>query len=260
MPVDFSLDGKVAVVTGAAGGIGQAYARTLAQAGASVVVADLDTEGADAFAATLQQEGLRATGVTLDIADENSARAAAKRVTDELGGIDILVNNAAIYRVKPPSSTPLTEYPIEWWDKMMKVNVAGALICVQAFAPSMIERGGGKIVNQASAAAYTLTSGPYGVGKLALIGLTINLAKELGKHKINVNAIAPGMIEDDANRDLGVAFGPELEQQRLRDVVARKAWGPPEDLCGALLYLCSPAGDYITGQTLRVDGGWVLNP
>jgi NAD(P)-dependent dehydrogenase (short-subunit alcohol dehydrogenase family) len=259
MTVEISLDGKVAIVTGGAGGIGSAYARTLAAAGAAVVVADLEAAGAEAVAQQLRGDGRRAIGVGVDIASEESVRALAARTTEELGGIDILVNNAAIMKEMPRGESLLT-YPIEWWDRIMKVNLCGALICVQACTPSMIERGGGKIVNQSSAGAYTLSSGPYAVSKLALIGLTINLARELGPHGINVNAIAPGMIEDAATHSMGLAFDDEHERQRLATVTPLKAFGPPEDLCGALLFLVSSASDYMTGQTLSVDGGWVMQP
>jgi NAD(P)-dependent dehydrogenase (short-subunit alcohol dehydrogenase family) len=183
----------------------------------------------------------------------------AERVREAFGGIDILVNNAAIMK-EMPRGTTLMEYPLEWWDRIMKVNLAGPLICAQACVPSMIERGGGKIINQSSAGAYTLSSGPYAISKLGLVGLTINLARELGKHNINVNAIAPGMIEDAATHSMGLAFDDAHEQERLRGVVVMRAFGPPTDLCGALLYLASPASDFMTGQCLSVDGGWVLQP
>jgi NAD(P)-dependent dehydrogenase (short-subunit alcohol dehydrogenase family) len=259
MPVDFSLDGKVAVVTGGAGGIGRAYSRTLAEAGAAVVVADLEEEAARSVAAALEADGLRALGVGVDVAEDASAQAMAARARGAFGGIDILVNNAAIMK-EMPRGTSLLEYPLDWWDRILRVNLTGALLCTRACAPTMIERGGGKIVNQSSAGAYTLTGGPYSISKLGLVGLTINLARELGKHRINVNAIAPGMIQDEATRSMGFAFDAAHEEQRLREDVVLKAFGPPDDLCGALLYLVSPASDFMTGQCLSVDGGWVLNP
>jgi NAD(P)-dependent dehydrogenase (short-subunit alcohol dehydrogenase family) len=166
------------------------------------------------------------------------------------------VNNASIMSERPTRRVPLKDYPIEWWDKIMKVNIGGVLICTQACVPSMIERGGGKIVNQSSSAAYSLHSEAYAVSKLGVIGLTLVLARELGPYNINVNAIAPGAITTDAMRSVGVVFDEADEQQKIGDgVVAIQSFGPPADLCGSLLLLCSPAGKFITGHTLRVDGG-----
>jgi NAD(P)-dependent dehydrogenase (short-subunit alcohol dehydrogenase family) len=259
MPVDFSLDGKVAIVTGGAGGIGLAYCRTLGEAGAAVVVVDLDEEGARSAAASLEANGIRAIAVATDVGDEAAAQAMAERAREAFGGIDILVNNAAIMK-EMPRRTSLIEYPLDWWERIIRVNLTGALLCARSCVPSMIERGRGKIINQSSAGAYTLNGGPYSISKLGLVGLTINLARDLAQYKINVNAIAPGMIQDEATRSMGFAFDPAHEEQRLREEVVLEAFGPPENLCGALLYLASPASDFMTGQCLRVDGGWVLNP
>jgi NAD(P)-dependent dehydrogenase (short-subunit alcohol dehydrogenase family) len=251
----FGLEGKVAIVTGGAGGIGRAYARALGEAGAAVAVADLNVEAADATAAALADDGIRAIGVGVDIADEDSARTAAKRVRHELGGIDILVNNAAL--MAEIQRVPLMEIDLGVWDKVMKVNVAGALICSRACVPSMIERGGGKIINQSSAGAWV--SGPaytaYAVSKIAIVSLTHGLARELGPHNINVNAIAPGAVESEAG--LAVVPAGSDRRQRIDDMCAMKGSAPPEDLCGALVFLASPASDWVTGQCLNVDGGWV---
>jgi NAD(P)-dependent dehydrogenase (short-subunit alcohol dehydrogenase family) len=253
--IDFSLEGKVAIITGAAGGIGQAYARTLGRAGAKLVVADIAADAIHTVGEEMSKDGLTATSFAVDIIDENSVQAMADHAKKTYGGIDILVNNAALMGGIPWE--PLMDYPIDWWDKIMKVNCTGALICSQKSVPSMIERGGGKIINQSSAGAWSNQQTIYGISKLAVVALTIGLAKELGKHKINVNAIAPGMIQTPATIEMGIQFGPELEEQRMREVTALKAFAPPEDLCGALLFLASPASDYMTGQCLNVDGGWV---
>ena len=251
--MDTSLEGKVAIVTGAAGGIGQAYARALGRAGAAVVIADINAEGAESVATDLKGEGLRTIGVGLDITEPESARSMAKTVTEAFGGVDILVNNAALMAEIP--QTPLAEFPIEMWDRVMKVNCTGALICAQAVVPSMIERGGGKIINQASGGAF-IGGGAYGVSKLALVGLTVALARELGRHKINVNAIAPGAI----NTDAGFRAAPEDSPFRamMQQQAAIQAFAPPEDLTGALLFLASAASNYMTGQCLNVDGGWIM--
>jgi NAD(P)-dependent dehydrogenase (short-subunit alcohol dehydrogenase family) len=247
------LDGKVAIVTGAAGGIGRTYARALADAGAAVVVADLNAEGATAVAAELVADGRRAIGVRVDITDSESAAAMAAAASRAFGGIDILVNNAALMAELP--QLPLSKYPLDWWDKALRVNVTGALICTQAVVPSMRERGGGKIINQSSGGAFT-GGGAYGVSKLALVGLTAALANELGRARINVNAIAPGMVETEA----GFRSSPRDNPWRkhMEQIVVMQPYGQPADLVGALLFLASPASDWVTGQTINVDGGWIM--
>jgi NAD(P)-dependent dehydrogenase (short-subunit alcohol dehydrogenase family) len=251
--VDFTLRDKVAIVTGAAGGIGEAYARALAQAGASVAVADLNGAGAAAVADKLAGEGLHAIGVRVDIADPEDAKRMAATVGESFGGIDILVNNAAIMAGIPRA--PLHEFDLDWWDRVLAVNVKGALICSQACVGSMIERGGGKIINQSSMGAF-YNWGVYGISKLALVGLTYGLAKDLGKHHINVNAIAPGMITSEAGLSLVPIGSASREANEAK--AAMSVTGSPEDLCGALVFLASPASDYMTGQCLNVDGGFIF--
>jgi NAD(P)-dependent dehydrogenase (short-subunit alcohol dehydrogenase family) len=249
---DFSLEGKVAVVTGGAGGIGRAYGAALGAAGAAVALADLEGDAAGEAAVQLAATGVSAIGVQVDITDEASARAMAARVTAEFGGVDILVNNAALMREIP--EVPLMELPLEWWHRVMNVNVAGALVCARACVPSMIERGGGKIVNQSSGGAWVSPT-VYAVSKIAIVSLTHGLARELGSYRINVNAIAPGAVETDsalAMRPIDSAW-----RNRMREICAIKGSAPPEDLCGALVFLCSPASDWVTGQCLNVDGGWI---
>jgi NAD(P)-dependent dehydrogenase (short-subunit alcohol dehydrogenase family) len=249
-----SLEGKVAIVTGAgSGGIGEVYARALAGAGAEVALADIDAARAQAAAEDLAEGGRRAIGLGVDIADAGSARAMASAVRDAFGGVDILVNNAALMTQIPYQ--PLAEFDLDWWDRVMAVNVKGALVCAQACVPSMIERGGGKIINQSSMGAF-YNWGPYGISKLALVGLTFGLAKELGKHRINVNAIAPGMITSEAGLASVPIGHPAREANDAR--AAMSVTGSPEDLCGALLFLASSASDYMTGQCLNVDGGFIF--
>jgi NAD(P)-dependent dehydrogenase (short-subunit alcohol dehydrogenase family) len=246
------LEGKVAIVTGAAGNIGEAYARALAEAGASVVVADIEAERVQAVAERLTADGRRALATTVDITDEDSAKAMVKTATDAFGGVDILVNNAALMMQIP--RVPLAEFPIDWWDRVMKVNVGGALICTQAVVPSMIERGGGRIVNQSSAGAF-YNWAPYGVSKLAIVGLTYGLARELGQHNITVNAIAPGTVRTEAVVDSVGADSPWWEQRAKLAALDRV--GTADDLCGALLFLTSQASEWFSGQCLNVDGGWI---
>ena len=235
------LDGKVAIVTGGAGGIGSAYCRALATAGASVVVADLDEAGAQKVAGEISNEGLGATAIRVDITDVESVAAMAQAAQSTYAGVDILVNNAAILDM--PFS-PLVEYPLDWWDRGFRVNVTGALICTQAVVPLMRERGGGKIEAE------------HGIGKLALVGLTVALARELGPDRIHVNAIAPGMVETEAALRSLPRESPLREG--LKKSAVMQAFGQPDDLCGALLFLASSASDWMTGQTLNVDGGWIF--
>jgi NAD(P)-dependent dehydrogenase (short-subunit alcohol dehydrogenase family) len=252
--MNFSLEGKVAIVTGAAGSIGEAYARALAEAGASVVAADVNGEAVQSAVSRVAADGLPVVASEVDIASESSAKALVDKAKTEFGGVDVLVNNAALMMQIPRN--PLAEFPIDAWERVMRVNVTGALICTQACVPSMIERGGGSIINQSSAGAF-YNWGPYGVSKLALVGLTYGLARELGKHKIRVNAIAPGSMKTRAV--LEAVGGEESawwpDRAKLQSLPAT---GLPEDLCGALIYLASPASEWFTGQCLNVDGGWIM--
>ena len=249
----FRLDGKVAIVTGAGGrgnSIGRAYARGLAQAGASVVVGDLNEEGAKAVAAEI---GEAALAVRVYIGDEASVATMMAATQDRFGGLDILVNNAAL--MVEAVGTPAIKTEVADFERLLRVNLLGALICSKAAVPLFEARGGGKIVNQLSAGAWPAQT-PYGVSKIALQGLTTTLATELGRMNINVNAIAPGMTMSDA----GIALTPEdspFVKAAMARVVMRPR-GQPGDLVGALLLLCSSAGDWITGQVLNVDGGFVL--
>ena len=253
MSVDWSLDGKVAIVTGAAkGGIGEAYARTLSEAGASVVCADINVDGARSVA-----EGLagKALAVEVDIADESSVAAMVEAATSDLGGVDILVNNAALM-TQIVMNTAMGFDRAEW-DKAFAVNVTGAWLCSKAVVPSMQERGGGRIVNQASAGAFPAET-VYGITKLALVGVTTTLARELGPSNITVNCLAPGITSSDAGKLL---TPPEGEfRQQIEAKAALRAVGSPDELCGALLLCCSPARAWMSGQVLHIDGGWVLRP
>jgi NAD(P)-dependent dehydrogenase (short-subunit alcohol dehydrogenase family) len=252
----FSLKGKVGVVTGAGArkrSIGAAYAGGLCAAGAAVVVGDLDGKGAEAVARELSERGGKAVGTQVDITDPASVKRMMEKAHAAFGGIDILVNNAALMvelKYQPVISTPLED-----WNRLIAVNVTGALMCSQAAVPYMRQRGGGRIINQVSGGAYPATSG-YGISKLALVGVTTTLARELGHEGITVNAIAPGNVASEA----GKLSAPEEFMKMLRQAVATKPTGEPEDLVGTMLLLASPAGEWITGQVLHVDGGWVMRP
>lgn len=255
----FRLDGKVAIVTGAGGrgnSIGRAYALGLASAGAAVVVADLNADGARKVAEEIAAAGGRAIPVGVDITQPDTVQQMAKAATEAFGGIDILVNNAALMAELSYMLTA-ADIPLEEWNRIMNVNVTGALNCAQAVVPAMRKRGGGKIINQVSGGAFPAVS-IYGISKLALVGLTTTLARQLGHEKINVNAIAPGNVTSDAGRQLVPDDSPFIKF--LEATVAMRARGTPDELVGTLLLLCSPAGQWITGQVLHVDGGWVLRP
>jgi NAD(P)-dependent dehydrogenase (short-subunit alcohol dehydrogenase family) len=254
----YRLDGKVAVVTGAGGrgnSIGRAYALGLAAAGASVVVADLNAQGAKAVADEITAAGGKALSAGVDITDRASVDAMAKESAEAFGGVDILVNNAAL--MMEIVRFPAMQISLEDWNKAFAVNVTGALNCAQAIAPMMAARGGGKIVNQVSGGAFPAGT-VYGITKIALVGLTTTLARELGRQNVTVNAIAPGNTMSDAGKALTPADSPFVKL--LETQVALRLRGEPDELVGALLLLCSPAGDWITGQVLHVDGGWILRP
>jgi len=249
----FDLSGKVAVITGGGGDIAREYARALAAAGASVVLADLDASKAEASAAKLVSDGYQAMACPLDVTDPDSAASMAAATIQRFSGIDILVNNAAIMTDLPPYS--FLDLPPDWFLRIVSVNVMGAQICSRAVIGSMLDRGGGRIVNGSSAGAF-MAGGIYSLTKLALHSLTATLATELGPKGINVNSIAPGLIDSDS----GYVQLPKDSAMRghIEAGIPGKKAGPPSDLVGTLLLLCSKAGDWINGQTISVDGGWIM--
>ena len=247
-----SFQGKVAVVTGAAQGIGEAYARALAAEGASVVVADLNEEGGARVAAEITAKGGRAVFVATDVSSHESAEAMAARAIDEYGGIDLLVNNAAIYG--DMQFDLLVSVDWDYYRRFMSVNMDGVLVMTRAVYPHMQARGGGAIVNQSSTAAY-LYSGFYGLAKVGVNGLTQQLAHELGGMGIRVNAIAPGPTDTQATRTQAGDAAKELVKG-----LAIKRMGQPADMVGACLFLLSDEASWVTGQILAVDGGQVFRP
>ncbi|MCW2776005.1 MAG: short-chain dehydrogenase [Nocardioides sp.] len=241
------FEGKVAIVTGAAQGIGEAYATALAEQGAAVVVADVNTESGERVAKEIEAAGGRAIFVHTDVSSAESADAMAARAVEELGGIDLLVNNAAIYG--DMKFDLLISVDWDYYKKFMSVNMDGALVVTRAVYPYMQQRGGGSIVNQSSTAAY-LYSGFYGLAKVGVNGLTQQLAHELGGMKIRVNAIAPGPTDTEATRTQAGGTAKELVKG-----MALKRMGQVGDMVGACLFLLSDESAWITGQIIAVDGG-----
>ena len=239
------FEGKVAVVTGAAQGIGEAYAKALAAEGASVVVADLNVEAGEKVAADIG--GLF---VRTDVSSAASAVAMVEATVAAYGGIDLLVNNAAIYG--DMQFDLLISVDWDYYRRFMSVNMYGALVMTRACYQSIASRGGGAIVNQSSTAAY-LYSGFYGLAKVGVNGLTQQLAHELGGMGIRVNAIAPGPTDTAATRTQAGDAAKELVKG-----MAIKRMGQPGDMVGACLFLLSDEAAWVTGQIVNVDGGQVF--
>lgn len=244
---------RVAIVTGGGHGIGTAYAQRLAAEGAEVMIAELDGDAGEEVAAGLRNAGLSAAAVRTDVADAQSLQAMAKATLDAFGSIDVLVNNAAIFSTVPMSRSPFDEISVEEWDAMMAVNVRGAWQASCAVAPAMKEKGYGKIVNISSGTALKGSASRihYVTSKAAILGFTKTLARELGPFGICVNCVAPGNTLSEVSPDeQTLAFRNAGANDR-----ALKRTERPQDLVGAVAFFSSPDSDFVTGQTLVVDGG-----
>jgi 2-hydroxycyclohexanecarboxyl-CoA dehydrogenase len=247
------LEGKVAIVTGAAQGIGRAIALRLAGEGAGVAVADIQVEKAESTAAEIRAAGGKAIAVKLDVSRLEDAIAAADRVERELGPVDILVNNAGWDKVEP-----FVDNTTETWDRVIAINFRGPLNCCKAVAPRMQSRKSGKIVSISSDAARVGSTGEavYAGCKAGIIGFSKTLARELARYQINVNVVCPGPTETQLLHDAMAG------RQGVLDAMARgipfRRLGKPEDLAGAVAFLASPDADFVTGQVLSVSGGLTM--
>lgn len=253
------LEGKVAIVTGAASGMGKAIARRYAKEGASVVVADMNLAGAESVATEIGGDGGQAVAVQVDVRDQAQAQAMVQTAVDRFGGLDILVNNAGVGKIIPFLETTEAD-----WDFMFDVNCKGLLWCSQAAARVMIEQGrGGKIVNLASQAGRRGESLvlAYCASKACVISMNQSMALALAPHRINVNAIAPGIVDtpfwDEVDKQFAKLLDMEIGEPK-RTFIKSIPLGrieQPDDVTGAAVFLASGDSDYITQQCLNVDGG-----
>jgi NAD(P)-dependent dehydrogenase (short-subunit alcohol dehydrogenase family) len=244
----FDLSGKVALVTGGGKGIGRQMATALAEAGADLVLCARNVERCEEAAAAMPT---RALALACDVRDKAQVDAVVARTLEELGRIDVLVNNAGTVWGGAPE-----EIPLDGWQKVVDVNLTGVFLCSQAAGREMIARGGGKIINIASIAGLrggppeVMNALPYSATKGGVISFTRDLACKWAQHGIHVNAIAPGWFPSDMSR-----FVLDSHEERLLDHIPLRRFGGDHDLKGAIVFLASRASDYVTGQTLVVDGG-----
>jgi 3-oxoacyl-[acyl-carrier protein] reductase len=242
---------QVAIITGSARGIGRETALSLAREGASIVVADINEAGAQDAAAEIEGLGQRAIAVQTDVAHHGQVQEMVQRAIDTFGQIDILVNNTG-----NASLTPLLETTPEEWDRTIKIHLYGTFYCTQAVARHMVTQGRGRVVNISSVSGLVGSAGrtAYGAAKGAIATLTKVLAVELAPQGIRVNAIAPGAVETELSRS---AWTPADQEGYFRLTPVERL-GQPADIAHAVLFLCLPQSDYITGHVLAVDGGFSI--
>lgn len=244
------LDGKNAIVTGAASGIGLATAETLAEAGAHVVIADIARDKGEAVAVAIQKSGRKAEYVHLDITDDASITAFTDMVQSKIGAVDVIVNGAGWGQIKP-----FWEMPLDVWSKIVTLNLVGPMKLVKSFLPKMMERNSGKIVNVSSDAGRVGSSGEtvYAGAKGGLIAFTKSLAREVARYNINVNCVCPGPTETP------LLFAvPEKHLEAFKRAIPFRRFGKPQEVADAILFFASSRSDYITGQVLSVNGGLTM--
>ena len=249
----FSLQGRKALVTGASRGIGQALAQGLAHAGADVAVAARNEQDLQASLTAIRALGRKGVALSLDVTDLAAIRAGVDAACQQLGGLDILINNAGIEQVCP--SLDVDE---ALWDRILDTNLKGAFFCAQAAARIMRENAGGSIVNVCSLTSEVgvPTATPYGSSKSGLLGMTRALATEWARHDIRVNAIAPGYFRTALTE---VFYQDDNWQQAMLEKIPQRRFGKLEDLLGAVVFLCADSAAYINGQMLTIDGGYMAS-
>jgi len=251
--MSMSLSGKVAFITGGAMGFGYAFAETLGREGASVVIAEINMEGAELAARRLQDQGIRAIALPCDVSDEVAVDTAIAKTVAEFGGIDILINNAGLHLTK--YNLPFTTLARADVRALFDVNLMGVVNCSVSAFESMKSRGGGNVINISSMAG-NMASSPYGVSKMAVRGLTIAFAKEFADAGIRVNAISPGlMATDSAMADLP----PAMVSSIINDMQFIHRQGEVEDIVNMMMFLISDKASFITGETFKVSGGAALS-
>jgi 3-oxoacyl-[acyl-carrier protein] reductase len=248
----FDLSGRVALVTGASQGLGRRFATVLAERGAAVGLAARQLDKLRGLERAIGGAGARAASVALDVTSHDSIARAITTIEDVLGPIDLLINNAGVAVSKGVLEQTETD-----WDKVVDTNLKGAFFVAQAVARRMVERGGGNIVNIASVLALDVIGhlAPYAASKGGLWQLTRTMALELARHNVRVNALAPGYIVTEINREF---LETGTVGERLKKRIPQRRFGTPEDLDGALLLLASDASRYMTGSIVVIDGGLML--
>lgn len=251
----FDVKGRVVIVTGGGRGIGRVYCEAFAKAGMRVVLADIHHEDAERAAAAIRAAGGEALAVRADISSGDDTKNMAEAAAREFGGIDALVNNASL--MSALERRAWTEIPVEEWDRVMAVDLRGLFLCCRAVHPYMKKRGKGRIVNVSSGRWVEGTPNRlhYNTAKAGVIGFTRALARELGGDKINVNAVMPGLTLSDT-QIASSAPGYLNDEYNQRRALKRAQY--PDDLVGTVLYLLSDASDFVTGQSIVVDGGKVM--
>ena len=248
------LRDKVVIVTGGAHGIGKAYCLGFAKGGARIVIADIDRAAAERTVAEIGKNfGAPALALPTDVSDETSTKEMAARALERFGRIDVLINNAAVFSVVPMNRGRIETIEPDEWDRLMAVNLRGVFLCCRAVLPAMRQQKSGKIITIASGTVFAGAPGRihYVTSKAATIGFTRTLAREVGDDNINVNCLAPGNTLSEEN--------PTEQMVKFREssvgLRSLKRIQVPDDVVGAMLFLASPLSDYITGQTINVDGG-----
>jgi 3-oxoacyl-[acyl-carrier protein] reductase len=251
----FDLSGRSVVITGGGKGIGKVYAEEFAKAGARVAAADIDVDAATSVADTLRAAGYEALGLGVDIASEEATVAMAQSVLDRFGAIDVLINNASLMSVLPRRSW--LEIPVEEWDRVMAVNLRGMFLTCRAAFPPMKAQKRGKIVNISSSRVWEGTPNRlhYTTSKAGVIGFTRALAREVAEFGIMVNAVTPGMTQSETQ--VASSSGNYLAASIAGRSIERIQY--PADLVGAVMFLSSSASDFMTGQTINVDGGKAMH-